>query len=104
MQRVLVSTYPRLDCRMLGWMYLLVVIRRRHTIWRENGSFCLLKGHGGDAWVEATKKISKVTDIPPKSYGIGSGLAYDDAYGGTDGIGTGMKGERSKKKVCAREI
>lgn len=44
------------------------------------GSFCLLTGHGGDAWKQAADKISKTTGIPINSYGIGFGLDYHDVF------------------------
>ncbi|KAJ0108781.1 hypothetical protein J7T55_011272 [Diaporthe amygdali] len=44
------------------------------------GSFCLLTGHGGDAWKQAADKISQNTGIPINSYGIGFGLDYHDVY------------------------
>lgn len=44
------------------------------------GSFCLLTGHGGDAWKRAADKISQSTGIPINSYGIGFGLDYHDVY------------------------
>ncbi|KAL1872728.1 hypothetical protein Daus18300_004274, partial [Diaporthe australafricana] len=44
------------------------------------GSFCLLTGHGGDAWKQAADKISQKTGIPINSYAIGFNLDYHDVY------------------------
>ncbi|KAI3395637.1 hypothetical protein diail_1002 [Diaporthe ilicicola] len=44
------------------------------------GSFCLLTGHGGDAWKQAARRVSQKTGIPINSYGIGFGLDYHDVY------------------------
>ncbi|KAH8846427.1 hypothetical protein MCOR27_008208 [Pyricularia oryzae] len=42
------------------------------------GSFCLLTGHGGEAWREAADAIAKETGIPIKTVAIGFGLDYHD--------------------------
>ena len=44
------------------------------------GSFCLLTGVGGDAWMLAARKVSKAMGIPIATYGIGFGLDYQDVY------------------------
>lgn len=44
------------------------------------GAFCLLTGHGGEAWKQAADSISQRTGIPINSYGIGFGLDYHDVY------------------------
>ena len=43
-------------------------------------SFCLLTGHGGDAWREAAVKIGERLGLPINSYSIGWGLDYRDIY------------------------
>ncbi|KAF8856210.1 hypothetical protein BDZ45DRAFT_675660 [Acephala macrosclerotiorum] len=45
-----------------------------------DGSFCLLTGHGGDAWKQAATKAATILNIPIRSFSIGWGLDYHDIY------------------------
>ncbi|MFD0915404.1 FAD-dependent monooxygenase [Pseudahrensia aquimaris] len=45
------------------------------------GSFTLLTGIGGDAWVEAANQMAKRTGVTVKSVQIGPGCDYDDMFG-----------------------
>jgi hypothetical protein len=79
-KRILVSTSPG---NRVPHAWLDVPTRRNPMSTHDlagHGSFCLLTGHGGDAWVHAAEKFSKITGIPIKSYRIGFGLDYHDVY------------------------
>lgn len=79
-KRILVSTYPG---NRVPHAWLDVPTRRNPISTHDlagHGSFCLLTGHGGDAWVYAAEMISKKTGIPIKCYRIGFGLDYHDVY------------------------
>ena len=46
-----------------------------------HGAFCLLTGHGGNAWKQATEKIAKAKSLPINAYDVGFSLDYHDVYG-----------------------
>lgn len=45
-----------------------------------HGAFCLLTGHGGEAWRTAAAAIAEATGLPLRAYALGYGLAWQDIY------------------------
>ena len=77
---VYVSTYPG---NRLPHAWLDSPMRRKPISTNDlagKGAFCLLTGHGGDAWQEAARKISLKTGLPISTYKIGFGLEFQDIY------------------------
>lgn len=75
-----VSTYPG---SRLPHAWLDAPGRRRLTSTHDlagGGAFCLLTGRGGEAWVEAARRVAERTGIPLRARAVGFGLEWQDVY------------------------
>ena len=78
--KLLVSTYPGTRLPHV-WLSRSVPSKPISTIdLAGKGAFCLLTGHGGDAWRQAAKYVSETLGVPINIYSIGFGLEYRDTH------------------------
>jgi 2-polyprenyl-6-methoxyphenol hydroxylase-like FAD-dependent oxidoreductase len=76
----LITTYPGMR---LPHAWLDTPTKRKEISTQDlagHGSFCLITGRGGEAWVSAAARVSEATGIPLRAYSIGFGLDYHDVY------------------------